>query len=315
MRILYLGVFASHCSDRYRLTGFQNCGFDCRFLDFRRLNREFGIKKTYTVIKNNILGFEPDLVFVNKGEIFKNANIKALRNVDRRMKWVLFYGDHILTLPPFLKDVAKEYDGILVETDDWEYCSELEKAGAKKVYYYHSATDPRVFKKLRVEEICDVSFFGNDYSTFPLSAMRKEMIQKILDSEFSIAIYGASKWYGHGKGMRWGADFATAASQSKIILGISTTDKLNKFASNRVWNSMAVGFHLTHYFKGIEMLFRNHHHLVWFKSIEEMMELIKFYSKNDGGRRRIYNNGRQLIQFKHSYYQRALELIPIYETL
>lgn len=208
------------------------------------------------------------------------------------------------------------YDGVLVETDDELHCGKLREAGAKEIFYHHSATDLSTFKKWpSILEISDVAFFGNNYSTFELSQMREDMIKAIIKSDFTLALYGASSWWGQCKGNRWGVNFSKAASESKIILGISTTAKMNKFASNRVWNSMAVGFHLCHHFKGIDEIFTNHHHLVWFYDVEDMLDKIKYYSKNDCLRNRIYQNGLGLIASEHTYFHRAEELKKIYEEI
>lgn len=316
MKILYIGTFQPHCSDRYRVKGFRQAGFEVITKDYRLWHKEFGIKFLWKSILTLLNSFEPDIVFVNKGEVLRSSHIKTLRERSPKAVWLLFYGDHLLTLPKFLQENVRLFDAVLVETDDGHYHNKLKGVGAKRVVYHHSATDLEVFKKYRdTETVCDVSFFGNHHKTFELSSMREEAIKAVVNSKYVLEIYGASRWFGKGRGMRWGEDFSKAASRSKIILGISTTARMNKFASNRVWNSMAAGFHLTHKFKGIGELFENHKHLVWFETIEEMMDLIKHYSVFDSQRDEIHLQGRELLSQKHTYYHRAKELERIYETL
>lgn len=320
MKIIYLGVFSPHCSDKYRVKGFEEAGYEVHALDFRACTRENGLKNTWKTVLNWLDTFHPDIVFVNKGEVFKPIHIKTLKlrcrlNGDKP-KWLMFYGDHLLSLPTFLKKNAKSFDGILVETDDPEFCDPLLKAGARNVFYHHSATDLSVFRKLpQVKETSDVAFFGNNYNTFPLSKKRREIIAALIHSDFKLKIYGASSWWGYSNGLRWGDDFARAASESKIIVGISTTSGMNKFASNRIWNSMACGMHLTYWFKGIDEIFENHKHLVWFESVAEMLDLVNYYTRNDEKRLEIYKNGLEFIKNGHTYYHRALELKTIYESL
>ena len=43
----------------------------------------------------------------------------------------------------------------------------------------------------------------------------------------------------------------------------------------RIFNTLACqGFLLIRYFKGLETVFKNKHHLVWFKTLEEAIDLI-----------------------------------------
>jgi len=302
LKVLYLGVFQQHCSDKYRVRGFGQANIISASIDYRSQFKEGGKKGLWRKVEGYLKDFKPDIVFVNKGEKFKAINIKLLKQRYPDPKWLLFYGDHLITIPDFLKENVKMYDAVLVETDDDEYCGKLYDAGAKDVFYHHSATDLSTFQKHSdIPEVSDVAFFGNNYSTFELSQMREDMIKAIMKSDFKLELYGASTWWGQCKGLRWGEDYSKAASRSKIILGISTTAKMNKFASNRVWNSMAAGFHLLHYFKGIEEIFVNHQHLVWFHDIVEMLDLIDYYTKHESERQRIYSRGLALIKTTHTY--------------
>jgi len=72
-------------------------------------------------------------------------------------------------------------------------------------------------------------------------------------------------------------------------------------------------FFMLKYFKGIEELFENRKHLVWFKDIKEMMELIHYYLKNENERKEIFENGRQLITSNYTYKAKAWELFEYYK--
>jgi len=111
VKILYLGVFQKHCSDRYRIEGFRQAGIKCLAMDYRNDFKAGGSKGLWRKVNDMTQRFKPDLIFVNKGEKFKAINIKTLRSRFTSAKWVLFYGDHLITVPDFLRENVKEYDG------------------------------------------------------------------------------------------------------------------------------------------------------------------------------------------------------------
>ena len=52
---------------------------------------------------------------------------------------------------------------------------------------------------------------------------------------------------------------------------------------------------LSKYIPGMEEYFINHKHLVWFDTIEECMDMIKFYLENDNEREKIGINGAKIL--------------------
>ena len=62
------------------------------------------------------------------------------------------------------------------------------------------------------------------------------------------------------------------------MLGLNTINTVELYFSNRVFLTLACGgFHLTHYVPGLETMFTNHEHLVWFHSDDECIEWIAHY--------------------------------------
>lgn len=99
---------------------------------------------------------------------------------------------------------------------------------------------------------------------------------------------------------------------TKINISISLGLKLT--TSNRLYNILSSGgFALVYKFPGIEKLFRNHEHLVWFSTIEEMDNLIKHYINDDIQREKIANNGLILYKEKHTALKRVENMYNIME--
>ena len=100
----------------------------------------------------------------------------------------------------------------------------------------------------------------------------------------------------------------------QIIIGSSWRNDVYLYSSDRIFNVLGSGsFYLCSYFPGIEKLFENHFHLVWFKTIEEGLKLADFYLKNDNKREKIAYNGYMLVKEKHSYKKRIKNIKDIIE--
>lgn len=98
----------------------------------------------------------------------------------------------------------------------------------------------------------------------------------------------------------------------KIIIGSSWRNDVYLYSSDRIFNVLGAGsFYLCSYFPGIEKLFENKKHLVWFKDINEGLNLAKYYLKNDKERERIAYNGYILMKKKHTYFHRMKNIIEI----
>jgi spore maturation protein CgeB len=316
MKILYLGTFQKHCSDLYRLKGFFEIGLDIYALDFRKIFSKYGSEGLRNSVVHTIYFYQPDLIFVNKGEKFSVEDLEEIQRLFSGIPWMLFYGDQRTTFPKFLRENLTQYDLFLVNSDDENYKRTIKKYCSNRIVYYHSATDLEIYKKdFSVEEIFDVAFFGGNYrDSFPNSKFRQMVIKKLKrDKNFNLMTYGTN--WGFGSHPVYGEDYAYNASKAKVILGINSFDKINLYSSNRLWNSMACGFHITHYFKGLEKLFKNHVHLVWFYKYSELKSILEYYLDHPTERKKIYKAGRAELEKKHTYQVRAEQVVKLYKEL
>lgn len=86
------------------------------------------------------------------------------------------------------------------------------------------------------------------------------------------------------------------------------------YTSNRLYNILSSGgFCLTLYFPGIEKLFKNHEHLVWFKQKEEIPKIVKYYTENKTKYNKIRRNGLKLYNEKHTAEHRLNNMFDILE--
>ncbi len=103
--------------------------------------------------------------------------------------------------------------------------------------------------------------------------------------------------------------------ESKIVLGSSWRNDIRLYSSDRIFNVLgAGGFYLCSYFPGIETLFHNHKHLVWFKTSEEGLKFAKYYLQNNEEREKIAYNGYMLVKEKHTYKERIRNILDVFSN-
>ncbi|MHA2363883.1 MAG: glycosyltransferase family protein [Candidatus Hodarchaeales archaeon] len=314
IRLLYLGVNKRHTSDLYRLKGFFQQDYEVWFLDFRELWAQ-GKQILRDSIIHALHSFDPHAVLVNKGEKFTANLIDEIKSFFPNIPWLLFYGDIREDVQPWLCSTLNSYNALLINAKDKEYWNMFKQAGAKRIFYHHTAADTEIFiKDPEIDEYFDIGFFGgNYYGKFPNSVMRYDLISSLMH-RYKMLIYG-SNWGRTGKTAVYHREYAREASSCKILLGLSNFNEVGLYTSNRTWNSMAVGFVIHQYFKGIENLFHNKKHLVWFKKPNELFYYIDYYLDKPDVRNTIYKNGRKLIIREHTYKKRAEELTGIIKKL
>ena len=70
MRCLYVGVFSPHCSDKFRLKGMHQAGWEVRAIDFRQIFAQRGDNGLIADIVHCCITFSPNFILINKVEKF-----------------------------------------------------------------------------------------------------------------------------------------------------------------------------------------------------------------------------------------------------
>ena len=124
-----------------------------------------------------------------------------------------------------------------------------------------------------------------------------------IDREFDLQVYGQGWEETNIKAARKSVgvpEFARLCTSAKVFLGIDKTNDRELYFSNRTWFALGCrGFLLTRYVKGLELIFANHEHLVWYQDQDECLELLRFYLAQDELRARIAEQGHR---FVHDLY-------------
>lgn len=314
IRLFYVGAFQKHCSDMYRVKGFLQSGlFSLAHCDYRELKKKYG-ENFSNVIINLMDDFSPDVILINKGELITPEMILSWKKTFPRVIVAYWYGDCRNELENFVIEKLPVVDVFMINNEDDGSWSELWNKGAKDIFFSHTATDLSTFKPYpHIKKKYDIVFFGGNYGNkFKDSKIRSQFISKLAETSLIVKVYGKG-WNHLGSTMEignpvYGNDFSLAAAEARIILGFNSFLDTHKYTSNRLWNSMACGFHLTHKFNGIEKFFTKTTHLDYFNNYLEMIVLIDHYLKEDKLRDRIFVSGRAEISENHTYKQRAIEM-------
>jgi spore maturation protein CgeB len=98
-------------------------------------------------------------------------------------------------------------------------------------------------------------------------------------------------------------------------LGTNTTNSVERYFSNRTFITLASGgFHLTHYVPGLETMFENRKHLVWYNTEEECFLLIDYYLRRPALRRKIAREGRDWVRRRYGMRRQVSRMLRLIET-
>ena len=112
----------------------------------------------------------------------------------------------------------------------------------------------------------------------------------------------------------WGEEYAKVAQLSKVFLAFDSLPHIRKSMSARMYTAVGCGaFYLCQHVEGIEEVLVPSREIVTFRSEQEMIDMIRYYLKNDKERKRIAETGRDRILKDHTYEIRTREMLRIIE--
>lgn len=227
------------------------------------------------------------IVFYNKPPLIVNRS-------KNKIAWWM----NDLRLPNQLPDIPTyNFDDIFIchKTYDQQY-----KDHYKKPLHYmpQCGHSHRLEVGRRVD--WDISFIGKVESNRVWHKDRKSLLSTI-GSRYKLSIITGE---GQTKDQAW------IYNQTKYNLAVSFP--MIEGTSNRLYNILASqGLALVRYFPGLEKQFENHKHLIWFNTVEEAIDLIKFYDNKPLIRDVIKKQGNQQYLLKHTAEQRINNIFDI----
>lgn len=178
-----------------------------------------------------------------------------------------------------------------------EHIEDYSKRFGCPVYYLPQCGDDRETPDSGRMFDSDIVFVGNFSSTYHQD--RLEIISQIERDGVSVQPIS-------GEG--YSEDTKFIYKNSPFSLAVSPNAK--GYTSNRLYNILSSGgFCITKYFDGIEDLFENNKHLVWFKDASEVKDIVNYYYEHQNQYDRIKAEGKALYDEKHTAKRRIEEIL------
>jgi spore maturation protein CgeB len=174
----------------------------------------------------------------------------------------------------------------------------------------------------------DVAFIGNVFHPpvpDPELALRRYELLRQVSQRCRLKVWGPqgdagtrARWDCAAPLIQWPAyheELVKICRATKVVLGINTVNTVERYFSNRTYLTLASGgFHLTHYVPGLETMFQNHRHLVWFRDDGECLDLLDHYLRREDARQEIARAGRQWTRHRYGMRRQVGKILGILEA-
>lgn len=228
------------------------------------------------------------------------------------LRVVMWDGDVREQVPDHIKEHGGEIDVLLVGHRDMDAGASLHGKWARDIGTFYHGVNPRNFPA-PTNRGNGVFFGGSNYlgrdDEYPLSKFRADLVDAFRRSEFGFELSG--HYWVAGRTFAPVLDshrYCMMMQRSAVTLGCNHFD-LEGYYTKRLFDSLAAGrLHLTRYIPGMEQDFKNHLHLVWFREIDEALDLAAWYLSHDSEREFVAKSGRDLVMREHTVDHRAHKL-------
>jgi spore maturation protein CgeB len=259
------------------------------------------------ILESQIKTAKPDILYVQDIYFCPRAFL------DEMKKYVkLVVGQIACPLPPI--GYLKPYDLIL--TSFPHFVAHFKRMGIKSEYF-KIGFDPSVLEKVTKQErkyFC--TFVGGISRSHKRARVLLEKLASYVDIDFfgygAETLEKSSSIIPRHHGEVWGIEMYRILLSSKITIN-RHIDVAENYANNmRLYEATGCGCLLiTDYKENLNELFKLGEEVVSYKSIDKLIELIRYYGENEDERKRIAEAGQRRTLNEHTYYKRMVELVNI----
>lgn len=205
----------------------------------------------------------------------------------------------------------------IINTRDSQIKNAYEREGFFRPFTLHEAIDPSRLPAAGTVRPDDIFFGGSNRTKwkgsnrvweFPGGEFRYLLLHE-LNKVLRLRLRGNPKeWPFTCKPALADFEYLSEFERAKIALGCNQYE-LIRYYTRRTFHAGGSGaMFLTKYIPEMEKDFENRKHLVWFRTLEEGVELAKKYARDHEARERIAMIGRKWFLAKHSWEARLYEL-------
>lgn len=172
------------------------------------------------------------------------------------------------------------------------------------------AVEPIAYPHSEIIKKYDVCFIGHLQDRKNYNGLTRVDTLDRLFKEFPNFYFGTRNPMKPGLNMF--EDAALKFCKSKVVLNVSIVDDINM----RVFETMATGsFLLTNYIPTMDELFIDGTDLATYKTLDEMVEKVKYFLENEGERDMIALNGQKKVLDGHTYTHRIRKIFDVINKL
>lgn len=314
-RVLFFGKNMS----RSRCTGglvdaLERNGMQVKWLNMATLRRWHGKARSVRRAHRVFESYQPDIVFV----FCRDLPLALLQEFRRDAKCVLWVEEALDDLDRPMAEYMRHSD--LVCLSNPAHMGWLREQGVGSMAWVMSGFSPRFHYPIDVgspqRDLVFIGGPGRDGQRVPFLVD----LSKRYDTEiFGVGLHW-ERFVARHPELRVSkpvdnAGFRRVVATSRIVIGLNQVNSDPLYFSNRTFLTLACGgFHLTHYVPGLEHVFRNHEHLVWYHNREDCERQIDSYLRDEDARRRIASSGLEFVRSEHQYFHRVGRILDILQS-
>jgi len=275
----------------------------------KKVDTFLNLSDTYKILKAQIEEYKPDIIYVqNLGYL----NSRFLKSIKPNVKLII--GQIACPLPPLRN--LKPYDLIL--TSFPHYVEIFRKMGIKSEYFKIGFEESILSKLKKERETYQTTFIGGFANVHKEgTTILEEVAEK---TKLDFWGYGVKDLKSNSPiiknyhGEAWGADMYQILYNSKITINRHSLASKNYANNMRLYEATGVGtMLLTDIKDNLSELFEIDKEIVTYKTPEEMLEKIQYYSNHEKERSEIALAGQKRTLKDHTYKKRMQELVKIIE--
>lgn len=272
----------------------------------------------------------PDLLFGLKLDGISPETLRAVQQ--RGVRVLLWYVDCFSDTPPtWLRARMRASDAVFITAKG--LLPAYRRMASTPVHWMMEGVSLPAFPRIEVTAGertlfgSEVAFVGSVYHPIPAASQfhsRARLLRSVA-ARYHLKVWGPQRYpqtrqllRGRLAPIEWPAynqDLVRICRSSHIVLGMNLVNSVELYFSNRTFLTLAAGgFHLTHYVPGLETMFRNHEHLVWFHSTDECLELIAHYLARPRRRAAIAACGRAHVRRRYSMRRQVRRMLELVEA-
>lgn len=295
--------------------------------DYRGLASAVGIVEMNKQMVTAATQFNPDLIFLGKCETVKGSTIAAIRNALPSCAVFHWFGDGRNVPPRFVTDIGQHVDATLMQCDDQDYFDKYLAAGCKRIVPWIGAYNQHVIYPRPGKKVFDAIFLGNlsggtgerakqekINGRADVLAGRREMVRLLVEAGMKVGVYGSAPLVKGAQYHRhvYGEDFSKACGRARFVLDYDSNWRHLYHSWPRLIQTLGSGtLLLVRRFPGLDTLFENKKHLVWFENLSELLPLVRHYLAHQGEAEAIGAAGLELVRSKFTYDHRVTQVLEL----